>query len=173
MLAAALRPAVALRQAAAPWHTARRGFSTRTLQVRRHVAAEPLQLFKAVADVTAYPEFLPYCARACVLEEGHCQLLVALDFEHRLVQETVIYNVQWTTPSKVVSIAQDTQHCKRIEFQWEIQPHGPAGDSSLVDMQLSVDFRSRTTAFLFDSFADPIKERIMEAFAQRVVSSST
>ena len=69
-----------------------------------------------------------------------------------------------------MSVAENTTFCKRIEYSWKFSP---GVNGCFAEVNLDVQFNAATSAFLFDSFSEVIKEKIIDSFVQRLESSNT
>mmetsp|Transcript_23654 Transcript_23654/g.51400 ORF Transcript_23654/g.51400 Transcript_23654/m.51400 type:complete len:179 (-) Transcript_23654:1333-1869(-) len=140
----------------------------RTIGFERVLPNDLVDVFKVVIDVERYPEFLPHCTKAKIIKQGERFLVADLTFDHYFTQEKMTYHVSWKTPSRIVSVAEQTEHCERISYDWSFHDHPELEGASLINMVLDLDFYSPSTAALFDFFAQPVQENIAEAIAARV-----
>jgi len=146
----------------------RKGFSTSTRELRleRKIPFHRLDVFKVVVDVSQYPEFLPFCTDSNVKSYGHNQMRAVVKFQHRMFEETIHYNISWQTPSKVLSVAENTKFAREIIYKWKFEEFGEK--MTLAKLSLRIDFNSSSTALLFDMFSDQVQENVLRAFCNRV-----
>lgn len=122
------------------------------------------QMYALVADVRRYPEFLPWCTAARVLEEDGEFMTVALDLQRGLVRTTFTTRNR-LVPDRTVEMRLVDGPFTALEGRWDFAPIADAGTRA----DLLVRFETRG---LFDGLTlGPAFERIcsqlVDAFARR------
>lgn len=123
-----------------------------------------LQMFDLVADVERYPEFLPWCASAEVLErEG----------EHvtaRLALSRGGADARFTTRNRLVSGEYLEIHLVEGPFtaldgRWDFRPIGKAG--SRVELQIRFETRNSLAGLVLGPAFEAICNQLVDAFGRR------
>jgi coenzyme Q-binding protein COQ10 len=137
-------------------------------QTRRRVAFTPEQMYALVADVEAYPEFLPLCEGLRVLSrapQGSGEaLLTEMAVGYMSIRERFTSRVT-LDPDRphVTAIAVDGPFL-RMENRWSFLPV-PGGCD--VDFYITYEFRNFMLQMLVGSMFDHAFRRFTEAFEQR------
>lgn len=104
------------------------------------------QLFDLVMDIERYPEFLPWCRAARILERGENRLTAELVVNFAAITESYISEVIYRRPSTPtdegnidVNLLQGP--FKHLNNHWAFSPL-PEGGSQIV-LDLAFQFRSR------------------------------
>ncbi len=121
------------------------------------------QMYALVNDVARYPEFVPWCTRATIQEEGSTHMRASLQVEWQGVQQ------RFTTENKLVE--NQSISMKLIEGpitsllgDWRFIP---TSTGSTVELSLSFTFNNRLFSLVFAKVVDKILNRLVDAFCQR------
>lgn len=125
------------------------------------------EMFGLVTDVQAYPEFLPWCDRAAVLERHEdgmtAQVGIALG---GLRQSFTTRNHH--VPGRQVDMALVDGPFSRLEGHWRFTPVGEGTERACrVELTMDYAFRSATLAALVGPVFDKIAASLVEAFVKR------
>ena len=106
----------------------------------------PQQLFDLVIDIERYPEFLPWCRAARILERHDNRLVAELviSFKHfteSYVSEVVFRRPQTATDSGVIDVKLVRGPFEALANHWSFMPRDKGG--SAITLDLSFKFRSR------------------------------
>lgn len=123
----------------------------------------PEQMFGLVADVERYPEFLPWCRAARILEskEGECLAELVISFKH--LTERYTSRVVFTPPA-AIDVTMIEGPFDRLVNQWKFTPQG---QGTRVDFFLDFKFRSRLLEKMIGSVFEKATSRMIQAFQQR------
>lgn len=139
---------------------------------RRTLPYSTQQLFDLVADIERYPEFLPWCRAARILERGEGYFLgeLVISFHHFTEGYTSRVTVQRpATPESrgqidVVMVKGPFEH---LTNHWKFSPH-PQGCE--IDFALDFKFRSRLMEKLIGGLFGKATAKMVEAFTQRAAA---
>ena len=123
-----------------------------------------LQMFDLVADVERYPEFLPWCSGAEVLErEGeHVTARLALS-RHGA-------DARFTTRNRLVSGEFLEMHLvdgpfTELDGRWDFRPIGDAG--SRVELNMRFETRNSLAGLMLGPAFEAICNQLVDAFGRR------
>lgn len=133
----------------------------------------PEEMFTLVADVARYPEFLPWCSHANVLEHDDHGMLAEVGMSMgALRQAFVTRNTHTRSDSSNGPHAIGMQLVRgpfsRLEGQWLFHPVGDGTQRACkVELQLHYGFNSPALATLAGPVFDRIANSLVDAFLQR------
>ena len=129
------------------------------------------EMYKLVADVESYPNFLPWCAGSRVLERDTAGLVAEIDMAFGGIHKT------FTTRNTLNSASMD-MHLVRgpfshLEGSWRFQQVAELG--SRISLDLEFDFENRLLALavgpvfgtIANSLVDSFKKRAREVYGAR------
>jgi ribosome-associated toxin RatA of RatAB toxin-antitoxin module len=125
------------------------------------------EMFALVADVEAYPRFLPWCDQAKVLardEEGmKAQVGIAFSGIH---QSFTTHNRH--VPGRRIHMSLVDGPFSKLEGQWDFTPVGQANQRACkVELKLDYAFRSAALAALVGPVFDRVAGSLVDAFVKR------
>ena len=138
-------------------------------RTQRRVAYTAEEMFRLVADVEKYPEFVPFCERLTVRgrrAQGDQEILVAdMAIGYRMVRETFTSKV--TIDRKALQIRADYLDgpFRTMENSWTFRTL-PEGGSEIA-FAISYEFRSRALALLMGAVFDRVFRAFAGAFEKR------
>jgi coenzyme Q-binding protein COQ10 len=147
-------------------------------RTERRVAYTPEEMFRLVADVERYPEFVPFCERLTVRgrkSEGDCEILVAdMAIGYRLVRETFTSKVTVNHKALAIDAGYLDGPFRFMENHWTFRPLETGG--ALITFAIAYEFRSRTLALLmgtvferaFRAFAGAFEKRAEQVYGKRL-----
>ena len=126
----------------------------------------PQQMFDLVADVSQYPEFLPWCDHATVLET-HADGVTA---EIGLVfggihQKFVTRNTH--VAGQQVNVQLVNGPFSKLDGAWTFSPVGSDGNACKVALALEYGFKSTALSMLVGPVFDKIASSLVDAFVRR------
>jgi coenzyme Q-binding protein COQ10 len=137
-----------------------------TIRPVRHSAEE---MFALVADVEAYPEFVPLCSAMAVesrTREGAAEVLVArMTVAYSLFHESFASRVHLDRDGLKVSVTAIDGPFRRLDNSWWFESDGAGGCK--VHFDIDYEFRSRTLGLLFGAVFDHAFRRFAAAFETR------
>jgi len=135
-------------------------------EVRRSalVRYTALQMFDLVADVERYPEFLPWCSGAAVLEREGEHVLA------RLALSRSGGTAEFTTRNRLVTGEFLEMHLvdgpfTMLDGRWDFRPIAEAG--SRVELLMRFETRSSIAGLLLGPTFESICNQLVDAFVRR------
>lgn len=121
-------------------------------------------MYRLVADVAAYPQFLPWCDHAEVHEQAGRSVRASLHINFKGVRQT------FTTANEHVEDQAITMQFvdgpfRTLEGQWRFTPLGD--DACKVELELAYEFASAILGRLVGPVFDHIANTMVDAFIQR------
>jgi coenzyme Q-binding protein COQ10 len=138
-------------------------------RTQRRVPHSAEDMFRLVADVERYPEFLPFCERLVVRgrrTEGQREILVAdMSIGYRLVRETFTSKVTLDRPALEIHADYLDGPFRTMENSWSFEPLPDGG--SEIRFAISYEFKSRALALLMGAVFDRVFRTFASAFEAR------
>ena len=144
-----------------------------TTRIVRHTAR---QMFDLVADIEAYPEFVPLCLGTRVLrrapgEAEQTERVVAeMRVGYRAIRETFTSRVLLDPPRLEILVDYVDGPFRHMHNRWRFTEDAavaPGERRSRVDFFIDYEFRSRAFAMLMGVMFDTAFRRFAQAFEQR------
>jgi coenzyme Q-binding protein COQ10 len=133
----------------------------------RHSAAE---MFDLVADVEAYPQFVPLCKSLRVRrrseDNGVVTLVANMEVGYKAIRETFTSRVTCNRERLEILVEYIDGPFKHLENRWAFRQQGE-GQSCLVDFGINYEFRSRALSLLMGGMFDAAFRKFATAFEQR------
>lgn len=131
----------------------------------------PQQLFDLVADIEKYPQFLPWCRAARVMERGENEFLGELVISFAHLTESYVSKVT-LTPSKdsqpgIIDVVMVKGPFEYLTNHWEFTP---IEGGTNIDFSLDFKFRSRLLEKLIGSLFSKATAKMVSAFKQRAAA---
>jgi coenzyme Q-binding protein COQ10 len=126
-------------------------------------------MFDLVADVEAYPQFLPLCEglrirRRHRSDEGVEILVADMTVGYKAIRETFTSRVTLDRPRLKILVEYVDGPFSHLENRWAFRADEQA---SHVDFFIQYEFRSRTLGLLMGAMFDAAFRKFAEAFEQR------
>lgn len=135
----------------------------------QHSPYAPQQLYALVLDIERYPEFLPWCRAARVLERGEGRLLGELVISFRHITESYVSEVTFTPPEGTqegrIDVALVRGPFKHLENHWRFRPHAKGGTE--IELTLAFQFRSHLLDSLIGMLFGKATLKMAAAFRER------
>ena len=135
---------------------------------QRRVPFSPRQMFDLVADVNAYPQFLPLCESLTVRsreQRGPDTILIAtMGVGYKAIRETFTTRVTLQPETLQILVEYLDGPFRRLENRWSFLPQ-PGG--SIVDFYIDYEFRSAMLGLLMGALFDKAFRKFAEAFEAR------
>ena len=132
----------------------------------RHSATD---MFDLVADVEAYPRFVPLCQKLVVRsrrEEGGKEILIAtMTVAYKVFHESFTTRVTLDRANFSIHAEYLEGPFSHLENTWRFEPHG-RGDC-LVRFTIDYEFRSRSLGMLLGAVFDKAFRKFSAAFEAR------
>ncbi len=123
----------------------------------------PKFIFDIVADVRAYPEFLPWCTSARVYRKKEGEFFSDVVIGFHVFRETWTSHVFLDRPNKIVS-KYVRGPMKRLHNEWTFTPHA---EGVLVDFVLDFEFKNPVIQKLLGHLFNEAAHRMVLAFDAR------
>jgi coenzyme Q-binding protein COQ10 len=139
-------------------------------RTKRRVAHAAAEMFALVADVEAYPKFLPLCRdlrlrESRATEDGQQLLIVEMEVGYKAIRETFTSRVTCDRARLEIRVEYIDGPFKHLENQWRFIEMGP--QSCSVEFDIAYEFRSRAFAILVGGIFDAAFRKFAEAFENR------
>lgn len=122
-------------------------------------------MFAVVNDVVCYPEFLPYCDRVVIKEQGDNYMItdIYVSDSKRLIKHTFsTYNAFVTDSSINIKLIQGP--LKQMMVNWSFVKQG---DGCLIKLSIDLEAKSKLLSFGLNSFFDSYATSMLDAFTKR------
>jgi coenzyme Q-binding protein COQ10 len=140
-------------------------------KTERRVRHRPDQMFDLVADVEAYPAFVPMCQslkvrrRVSAGDDGIEILVADMTVAYTFIRETFTSRVTLDRPRLHILAEYIDGPFSRLENHWRFAPDGNGG--TVVGFSIDYEFRSRALALVMGAVFDAAFRRFAEAFEAR------
>ena len=127
----------------------------------------PEEMFRLVTDVARYPEFLPWCDRARVLEFDAQSMLAEVGISLGGIKQT------FTTRNnheegRSVGMSLVSGPFSNLAGTWRFHPVGDGSQRACkVELELAYGFSSKTLAVVVGPVFDKIAASMVDAFVKR------
>ena len=127
----------------------------------------PQEMYDLVTDVPRYPEFLPWCDHAKVLEQGAWGMVAEIGISlGGLHQSFTTRNTH--TPGSRVEIQLVKGPFSHLQGRWDFHPVGEGGQRACkVELTLQYGFDNFVFAKLVGPLFDKIAANLVQAFVKR------
>ena len=137
-----------------------------TIRKAGHTAQE---MFDLVADVEAYPQFLPLCEALVVRSrkerDGKMLMIADMTVGYKALRETFTTQVLLKPEEKVIEVRYIDGPFKYLENIWRFE-HRSEGQSDVIFF-IDYEFKSRILGALMGSMFDKAFRMFTEAFEKR------
>lgn len=129
----------------------------------------PRQLYDLVLDIERYPEFLPWCRAARILERQEGRLLGELVISFKHITESYVSEVTFEPPSDGTPGRIDVKLVrgpfKHLENHWRFTQRAEGGTE--IDLKLAFQFRTRLLDSLIGMLFGKATLKMAAAFKER------
>ena len=138
----------------------------------RPVAHSAADMFALVADVEAYPQFVPMCTALRVRKRGTAQdgldqLVADMEVGYKAIREKFTSRVTLDRPNLKILVEYIDGPFSRLENRWTFLPGAGGEGTSVVAVYIDYTFRSRMLGLLMGSMFDLAFRRFTAAFEAR------
>lgn len=121
-------------------------------------------MYALVNDVEAYPEFLPWCSAAAILDRSDGPQMTA-----KLTVRKGRFNYDFTTrnalePDRRIELRLVDGPFRKLNGRWQFDP---ADGGSLVTFDIEFEFSGKLLGAALNAAFSPIADSLVEAFRQR------
>lgn len=133
----------------------------------RHAASD---MFKLVADVEKYPQFLPLCKAMRVRsrreqDDGTVVLVAEMTVAYKLIHQTFTSRVTLDQQKLNILVEYLDGPFRRMQNRWAFEPIGE--EACDVGFFIDYEFKSRALSMLMGAMFDTAFRRFSSAFEQR------
>ncbi len=141
-----------------------------SFRTTRSVRHSPADMFELVADVDAYPQFVPLCQALVVRKRSSDELnrsiLVAdMTVAYKLLRETFASRVTLDRENLKIDVEYLDGPFSHLKNQWSFVANAAGGCT--VGFFIDYEFRSRTLALVMGAVFDAAFRRFADAFERR------
>jgi ribosome-associated toxin RatA of RatAB toxin-antitoxin module len=127
----------------------------------------PQEMFDLVADVPRYPDFLPWCDHARVLEQHADGVTAEVGIALAGIKKSFVTRNTYE-PGKRLQMALVKGPFSQLQGDWRFEPVGDGSQRACkVSLSLSYGFDSMALAAVVGPIFDKIAATMMDAFIQR------
>ncbi len=145
-----------------------------TFQTTQVVPFTAQQMFELVADIEAYPEFLPLCEALRIRDrrstaDGHPQLVADMTCGYKAIRETFTSQVTLQPQRQEILVEYIDGPFSHLYNQWRFEdaPSSYAPGGSAVHFDIDYAFKSPMLGMLVGAMFDRAFRRFLVAFEQR------
>lgn len=140
-------------------------------ETTRRVRHSADDMFRLVADVEAYPGFVPLCQSLKVrgrraLPDGRTVLIADMTVAYKVVRESFTSRVTLDPAHRRIDVEYLDGPFRHLENRWTFTP-GAAPDLSEVRFFIAYEFKSRALGALMGTVFESAFRRFAEAFEAR------
>jgi ribosome-associated toxin RatA of RatAB toxin-antitoxin module len=142
------------------------GFDLESINRSALVPYSPQEMFALVSDVDAYPQFLPWCGDAQVLDAEGDEVTARIAFAVSGVSKSFTTR-NHHTPGRRIDMRLLEGPFSDLRGHWQFDPLGDAGCK--ISLSLKYDFSSRMVRLVVGPVFGQIANTLVDAFQQRAV----
>ena len=124
----------------------------------------PAQLFELVADVERYPEFLPWCKAARIIEKGEGEIIAELVISYKQFSEKYTSRIKLNENSEI-DVTAIKGPFKHLHNNWKFFPSGES--ACTLEFQLDFELNSYLLEKLIGIFFHRATQKMVSAFKTR------
>lgn len=125
------------------------------------------EMYALVTDVARYPDFLPWCSHARVLEQGEAGMTAEVGIAFKGVRQSFTTRNEHV-PGREVRLQLVKGPFSRLEGRWTFTPVGAEGQRACrVELELKYGFSSALLATVVGPVFDRIAGSLVDAFVKR------
>ena len=122
------------------------------------------QMFDLVNDIPSYPEFVPGCSNARILDQQAQRIDAELEISKAGIQQSFATRNQLHEPHRI-DLQLLNGPFKKLHGAWHFEPLDE--DACKVILRLDFEFSSRMLQFACGKIFNEVNRRMVDAFAQR------
>lgn len=131
---------------------------------RRSLPHNAAQMYDLVADVSRYPEFLPWVSAIRIRKDEESEMLADMIVGFKALRETFSSRVVKTPKSSIIVDYLDGP-MKHLRNAWRFED--VEGGGSIVEFTVEFSFRNRVFEALAGQFFDSALRKMTTAFVER------
>lgn len=126
-------------------------------------------LYRAVADVDRYQEFLPWCKASTVLERTDGQLATEVTVGYSSMQASFSSKVELIPLKRIHAVSAPNEWIEHLSFTWDFGELS-GQRSCRVDLTLDFSLRNSEHTMMWELAQDKIIAEYVRCFSQRCVT---
>lgn len=127
----------------------------------------PEQLYHLVADIAAYPLFLPWCAKAEMIEKTEQECIADLTIRFKLFQERYRSKVIFLEQEKRIKVTMMEGPFYHLTNEWWFEAVDSPKGRTLIHFDIDFKFRSRVLEMMIGGMFEKAMSRLSQAFEAR------
>ena len=135
---------------------------------QRVLPYSPEFIFDIIADVAAYPDFLPWCVGARVYKKRETNFYADVVIGFKMVRETWTSRIMLERPYKITA-EYIRGPMKHLYNEWRFTPHA---EGVLVDFVLDFEFENMLLQKIAGHMFEEAAHKMVMAFAERAAELS-
>jgi ribosome-associated toxin RatA of RatAB toxin-antitoxin module len=128
------------------------------------IAEAPARMYALINDIERYPEFVPWCVAARVVERKDHEVVAALSIK-RGPLKTEFTTRNLLEPDRRVLMQLVNGPFRVLEGLWSLTPLGDMG--CRVELEMRFEFANRVAGALFEPLFEDTVGSLVDAFVQR------
>lgn len=125
------------------------------------------EMFALVTDVDHYPQFLPWCDRARVVERDEHGMLAEIGISFAGISQSFTTRNEHV-PGRKVDVKLVKGPFSNLDGHWTFTPVGEEGERACrIDLELQYGFKNMALAALVGPVFDKIAGSLVDAFVKR------
>ncbi|MDF1719880.1 MAG: type II toxin-antitoxin system RatA family toxin [Minwuia sp.] len=126
----------------------------------------PEQMYSLVADIGRYPEFLPWCVGARIVEQTERVVVADLLIGFKVFRERFRSKVDLNPAQRTIDVAYVEGPMRYLENHWQFIEHA---DGCQVDFNVDFEFRSLLLRKAIEPLFHEAVRRMVAAFEKRAL----
>jgi coenzyme Q-binding protein COQ10 len=131
---------------------------------KRLIRHRPQDLYRLVADVRAYPEFLPWCLAARIRHESEYDLAADLIIGFNMFRERFTSYVKLDPQARTIDVQYAEGPFKYLTNKWTFHDHP---DGCEIEFYVDFEFNSRLLQSVIETLFTEAVKRMVRAFETR------
>lgn len=122
------------------------------------------QMYELVRDIESYPDFLPWCSGAGILESFPGGVCGRVDISKGVLQQSFVTRNTFTQDREIAMVLEEGPFSV-LEGTWRFEPIGDMG--SRVSLHLQFDFSGALVRIAIAPVFGGIADKLVDAFVAR------
>ena len=131
---------------------------------RRVLPYTPEQLYKLVAEVEHYPQFLPWCVAARIRERRENMIVADLVIGFKMIRERFTSKVALDPEGRKIHVTYAEGPFKYLNNHWRFEEHP---DGCVIDFYVDFEFKSKLLQKMIEALFHEAVRRMVAAFETR------
>ncbi len=132
---------------------------------KRALPYTPEEMFRLVAEVERYPEFLPWCLASRIRKREGAVFWADLVIGFKMVRERFTSRVELNEPARRIDVSYSEGPFKYLNNHWIFEPDGNGG--TVIDFYVDFEFRNRVLQKIMGALFGEAVSRMVAAFEKR------